>query len=88
MLRRCVNPSQINKIVDDMRQFEKWELNVRHLQSDHQEVLSVGLEAGILVEMATQKMKDHLSTKTKDDDTYEDVKSIVLRFMEAKADQG
>lgn len=55
MMRRCVNPPQVNKVGGVMHNLESWEQNVRHLHSDFKEVLSEGLKAGILVGMAPQQ---------------------------------
>lgn len=61
---------------------------MRQLQSDYQEVLRPGFRARILVEIVPPDMMDYLRTKMEDDDAYEDIKELVLRFVESRHGQG
>jgi hypothetical protein len=86
MIRRSVNPSKIKKLSEVMGMIEKWETNLRRLQADFKEELSNGLRTGILLEMMPGDVAEHLSQKVNDDDKYEDVKEMVLRYIETRAD--
>lgn len=88
LTRLCVNPPPIKKVTDVLAHLEKWELNVRRLANEYNETLSGGLKMGILSEMMPSDMADYLSTKLEDEDTYDDVKEQVLRYVEAKAGRG
>ena len=86
MIRRSVNPTKVKKLGDVMGMIEKWENNLRRLQADFKEELSNGLRTGILLEMMPGDVAEHLSQKVNDDDKYEDVKEMVLRYIETRAD--
>ena len=86
LIRRSVNPARVKKLSDVMGSIERWETNLRRLHADFREELSNGLRTGILLEMMPGDVSEHLSQKVKDDDKYEDVKELVLRYVETKAD--
>lgn len=44
LIRNCVNPPKAKKLSEVMHRLEKWELRGRHVQSDYQGVLSMGLK--------------------------------------------
>lgn len=71
-----------------MHRLDMWELAVCHLQPDYQEVLSPGPKAGVLVELAPPGNMDYFSTKMDDDDSYEEINELVLRFVETRSDRG
>ena len=86
MIRKSVNPAKIKKMTDVLGMIERRAINVRQLSVDFKEELSNGLKTGILLEMMPGDLAEHLSQKIGDDDKYEDVKEMVLRYVEAKAD--
>ena len=86
MIRKSVNPPKIKKLSEVMGMIEKWEICVRRLLVDFKEELSHGLKIGILLEMMPGDVAEHLSQKVADDDKYENVKEMVLRYVEMKAD--
>ena len=86
MIREGVNPTKIKNLSEVMGAIEKWEINVRRLQTDFKEELSNGLKTGILLEMLPVDVAEHMAQKVADDDKYEEVKEQVLRYVETKAD--
>jgi hypothetical protein len=86
LLRKGVNPPKVKKLSEVLGAIEKWEIHVQRLKADFKEELSDGLKVGILLEMIPQDVSDHLAQKIADDDTYIDVKEMVLRYVENKSD--
>ena len=86
LIRKGVNPPKIKKLSEVMGAIEKWEINVRRLQTDFKEEMSNGLKTGILLEMLPVDVAEHMAQKVADDDKYEEVKEQVLRYVETKAD--
>ena len=86
LIRKGVNPPKIKKLSEVMGAIEKWEINVRRLQTDFKEELSNGLKTGIPLEMLPVDVAEHMAQKVADDDKYEEVKEQVLRYVETKAD--
>ena len=85
MIRKSVNPTKIKKLSEVMGMIEKWEACVRRLKTDFNEDLSNSLKTGILMEMMPSDVAEHMTQKVEDDDKYEDVKEMVLRYVETKA---
>lgn len=83
-----MSPHQIKKLSEVTAQVEKWEINVRRLASEYQEELSGGLKTGILIEMVPAEVADYLGAKLEDEDTYDDVKEHVLRYVETMGGRG
>jgi hypothetical protein len=86
LLRKGVNPPKVKKLSEVLGSIEKWEIHVQRLKADFKEELSDGLKVGILLEMIPPDVSDHLAQKIADDDTYADVKEMVLRYVENKSD--
>ena len=86
LIRKCVNPPRVKKLNEVTGMVEKWEMNTRRLETDFKEELSSGLKSGILVEMMPSDVAEHLSQKISDGDQYEDVKEMISRYVETKAD--
>ena len=61
-------------------------MNIRRLKADFKEVFSNGLKSGILVEMMPRDVAEYLGQKISDSDQYEEVKEMILRYVEMKAD--
>ena len=88
LTRRCVNPSKVKKLAEAPGMIERWEHDVRRLQADYQENLSDGLKCGILLEMVPNEVTEFMTQRVSEEDTYEDTKEAILRYIEAKADFG
>ena len=65
---------------------EKSETNTRRQEAEFEEALSSGLTSSILVEMMPHDVAEHFSQKITDGDQYEDVKEMILRYVDTKAD--
>ena len=88
LLRKCVNPPRIKKLTDAPAFIEKWENDVRRLRADYQEGLSDGVKCGILLEMVPSNVTEFMTQRMGEEDTYEDTKEMVLRYVQTKADFG
>lgn len=86
LLRRCVNPAKIKKLSEAPALIEKWESDVRRLSADYKEQLSDGVMCGILLEMVPSNITEFLTQRMEEDDTYQDTKETVLRYVQTKAD--
>jgi hypothetical protein len=86
LLRKGVNPLKVKKLSEVLGSIKKWELHVQRLKADFKAELSDGLKVGILLEMLPLEVSDHLAHKIDDNDTYVDVKKMVLRYVENKSD--
>ena len=88
LTRRCVNPPKVKKLSDTPGMVEKWEADMRRLEAEYGEKLSDGLKCGILLEMVPIQIGEFITQRVVDEDTYEDTKETVLRYVETKADFG
>ena len=88
LTRRCVSPPKVKKLAEAPGMIEKWEADVRRLQVEYQERLTDGLKSGILLEMVPPQVTEFMTQRMGEDDSYEDAKEAVLRYVETKADFG
>ena len=78
----------MKKLSDTPGMVEKWEADMRRLEAEYGEKLSDGLKCGILLEMVPIQIGEFITQRVLDEDTYEDTKETVLRYVETKADFG
>ena len=86
LICKCVNPTRVKKLNEVTGMVEKWKMNIRRLKADFKEVFSNGRKSGILVEMMPSDVAEYLGQKISDSDQYEEVKEMILRYVEMKAD--
>ena len=85
-IRRCVNPMRIKKLSETTGSIEKWETETRRLDADYNVTLDVRVKTAVLLEMMPPEVTEILIQRVNPNDTYQDVKGMVLRYVEQKQD--
>ena len=88
LLRRCVNPPKVKQLGEAPGLIEKWEGDVQRLSADFKESLSDGVKCGVLLEMMPPAVTEFLTQRMEEEDTYQDTKEAIIRYVQVKADLG
>ena len=85
---KCLSPHVVKKLAEVPAAVERWELDIRSLAADHGANLEDDMKVAAIFQLVPTSLAEYLGQRIGDEETYDDVKNMVLRFVTNRTDFG